>query len=762
MATTNTSINHGISMMSPGSKVTIQDYSDYTSSQSTSVYGVLGPARKGPLKPTLVTSIPQFIKTFGAPDGRSYGAYGAIYYLSQGNQVYYQRIIHGGTIATSGDEGTDKFTYSAIQSGSNYNGITIKVVPDVSHNTVTLTVSNKDGKTLETYKNESLDSNAVNYISKDVNGTSSYIEMEQHSTGGILDKTFTLAGGEDGGADAVGGNKNISFTSLSFDSTLNGSKVKLSKKDFTGYFDYTLLDSSNNVLESFATVSDDSDDDRYLPKVLETYSGYLGASLSTVGETTTPTLDTKKYQLVTIDQLKTISPISITPGLTPVLKVYTATDKSHTDKFSYWLLNDKGLKVNGVDNTQEGFYTTLNTAGFKWANKSSLPYASSKALYDVAALAYALSTTVGISGSTGASTDGVSINMDNDSFTKWLSSVQVSSINATPTVNTVSIDDQTYEISGGRDGIEGIVNSDYIGDELQATGIYSMSNPDAFTIDLFAIPGMTDPDVLVAAAKMVSDRGDSFLICDVPFGLKPQDAVDWTNGEGTWSGKHVAFDTSFMGFYAPWAQVRDTYTGKLIWLPPTVPVAPRYAYTDNVGGPWLAPAGADRGKLNGIIQLEYTPTMGERDLMYGNRNIINPIVNMGVTGTIINGQKTAQRRPTALDRINVRRLVNYVQRTLQQVTQYFVFEPNDSATWQRWQNTVEPKLDALKNSQAISAYKVQMDETTVNIDDLENSRMPGLVAIKPTKSAEFIPITLRIDNQSAVYNDGTGTSAIGG
>lgn len=758
MATDNsaTSINHGISMLSPGTQVTVQDYSDYTASQSTSVIGILGPANKGPLKPTLVTSAKQFIKTFGSPDGRSYGQYAAIQFLSQGNQVYYQRVIHGGAIATSGDEGTDKFTFVAIQEGSNFNGIKIKLTPNTDKNTATIVISSSEDKVLETYDDLSLDSNDVNYVSKVVNGNSSYIEIEQHSTGGITEKTFTLSGGEDGGADAVGGNDDISFTSLTFDSTLNGSKVRLSKKDFTGYFDYTLLDENNRVMESFATVTDDPDDDRYLPKILSLYSSYLNASLTNENNIVQPVLDTSKYQSVNISDLKAATPVSITDGHTPVLRVYTDDGKA-----SYWLANTKGLTVEGHESDEDEFFSILKDNGFVWSDKTQLPYADNTAIYNVAALAYLLSTTVGIDGSTGTHTDGVTVNKTDADLKTWITTNQITSINATPVVTPSNIDNQTYELSGGRDGVDGITSADYIGDENSGTGIYAMSNPDAFTIDIFEIPGMTDPDVLQAAVKMVSDRGDSFLIADVPFGLKPQDAVDWTNGQGTWSGQHEAFDTSFMAFYAPWAQIRDTYTNKLIWLPPSAIVAPRYAYTDSVAGPWMAPAGADRGKITGIIQLEYTPTLGERDLMYGNRNIINPIVNMGVTGTIINGQKTAQRQPTALDRINVRRLVNYIQRIVQQATQYFVFEQNDSTTWTRWQTVIEPKLEALKNSEAISAYKIQMDDQTVDTDDLENGRMPGLLAIKPIKSAEFIPITLRIDNQSAVYNDSTGESSVG-
>ncbi|MDO4842963.1 MAG: phage tail sheath C-terminal domain-containing protein, partial [Phoenicibacter congonensis] len=161
----------------------------------------------------------------------------------------------------------------------------------------------------------------------------------------------------------------------------------------------------------------------------------------------------------------------------------------------------------------------------------------------------------------------------------------------------------------------------------------------------------------------------------------------------------------------------------------------------------------DRGKLTNVLAVERSSTQGERDYMYGNRNIVNPIVNFRNNGIVIWGQKTGQRRPTALDRVNVRRLMNAIKRVIVDATQYYVFEQNDSFTWSRWVDMVEPKLDVIKNNRGIYDYQVVMDETTVTEDDLVNYTMPGVVKIKPTRAAEFIPLTFSITANSVEFGD---------
>lgn len=316
------------------------------------------------------------------------------------------------------------------------------------------------------------------------------------------------------------------------------------------------------------------------------------------------------------------------------------------------------------------------------------------------------------------------------------------------TVNSsddILFEEDTLVFSGGDDGINGISTLDIIGEET-GTGLYSFSNEETVDIDLLVAPGWSDASVIQAALSICEKRGECVFIADTPFGLKAQEVMAWSNGTGGFP--HDAFDSSYGALYWPWVKVADSYSKKNIWLPPSGYVAAQYAYNDKVGHPWLAPAGLERGLLNKPIGVELSPTKGERDAVYGNRNIVNPIANVLGTGLVIWGQKTMQRKPSSLDRVNVRRLMNYLKKTIGGATRHFVFEQNTESTWERWKNMVSPILTSIKDANGIYDYKIEINPT---IADVENNRMPVYVSVKPTKAAEFIPLTFNIMPYTASF-----------
>ena len=128
-------------------------------------------------------------------------------------------------------------------------------------------------------------------------------------------------------------------------------------------------------------------------------------------------------------------------------------------------------------------------------------------------------------------------------------------------------------------------------------------------------------------------------------------------------------------------------------------------------------------------------------------------MNFGLSGICINGQKTAQRRASALDRINVVRVVTHVRRQVLEISRHFLYESNNTSTYQRWLSVIDPMLESLKNSRVIEEYMVSMDEQFVTDYDRDNSRLPGKISIKPTKLVEFVSIDLEINNQSTRYLD---------
>lgn len=306
----------------------------------------------------------------------------------------------------------------------------------------------------------------------------------------------------------------------------------------------------------------------------------------------------------------------------------------------------------------------------------------------------------------------------------------------------------TITFFGGEDGVRGISDDDIIG-EANGTGIQALSNPELLSIDILTVPGKTSVSVIQAGLAMCEARGDVIYVADTPFGLSARQAVDWTNGENYYND-HVAFNSSYGAFYWPWIQVSDSYTKKNIWLPPSGFIVAKYAYNDEVSYPWVAPAGITRGKITGVLGIEKAPTKAERDLLYGNRNIVNPIANFQSDGLVIWGQKTMQRKPTALDRVNVRRLLCYLKRVIGNATRSFVFEQNNSSTWQEWQTLVNPILNNVKSAGGMYEYKVRIEPTA---EDIENNTMPIFIYVKPTKSAEYIPITFNIMPYSASFDE---------
>ena len=314
-----------------------------------------------------------------------------------------------------------------------------------------------------------------------------------------------------------------------------------------------------------------------------------------------------------------------------------------------------------------------------------------------------------------------------------------------------------YTLSGGMNGLDGLSVNDV------NAGLDDFSNPEAITVDIMTTPGWSDDRVINHGIEMCEGRQDCIYLIDPPIGLNAKQATDWSNCTGDYQTKSNPYNSSYAAIYWPWVQVWDTFSGQNIWLPPSGVMAAQIVHSDEIANQWSAPAGMARGLVNTIIGIEVSPSKEERDLLYGNNNVINPLMNCKGAGFVIWGQKTTLRSPSALNRINVRRLVNYLKRVITEVSNDFVFEPNDEYSWQKWVDAVQPKLNALKAQRGVYAYEIIMNETTVTNNDIDNNRMPGIIKFKPTKTAEFIPLEFQIMPTGAVINEEsiTGTAVQG-
>lgn len=312
----------------------------------------------------------------------------------------------------------------------------------------------------------------------------------------------------------------------------------------------------------------------------------------------------------------------------------------------------------------------------------------------------------------------------------------------------------TYSLKGGDDGLESVSDDDYIGiiSGSTRTGLQTIADPENIDVNLVIVPGISSAPVINEMIAICRNRGDCMAIIDAPLGLGVQQMVDWHNGAGVYND-HAAFNDSYGALYWPWGKIFDAYNDQYIWTPPTGHVANVYAYTDQVADSWWAPAGLNRGLVPAIVELEFSADQGERDFMYGNQNAINPIVKFNKDGIVVWGQRTLQRKPTALDRVNVRRLILYIRKVLATSVKYFVFEPNDSFTWRSFVGVVDPFLQIIKDRRGLYDFRVVCDETTNTPALIDRGIMRAIVFLKPTKAAEFIQVDLTLTTTGANFEE---------
>ena len=272
-----------------------------------------------------------------------------------------------------------------------------------------------------------------------------------------------------------------------------------------------------------------------------------------------------------------------------------------------------------------------------------------------------------------------------------------------------------------------------------ASGLYAFEDNELTDISILMIPGYTEAEVLSTMNTIITKRADCFGLLHTPLGKNVQESVDWHNGklEGVQS---VRISNPYIGMYFPWAEIYDPYNKTNVLVPPVGFAAQAMAYTDNVAYPWFAPAGIQRGVCAEALRLEFNATQGQRELMYGpgNGNALNPLVNLPLDGIAIYGQRTMQRTASALDRIDVARMMIYMAKVLKNAVRPLVFEKNDELLWNRFKLIVNPFIAHIKASRGVEEFKVVCDASTNTPYIRNNNEMHGYILLIPTKTAEKI------------------------
>jgi len=278
---------------------------------------------------------------------------------------------------------------------------------------------------------------------------------------------------------------------------------------------------------------------------------------------------------------------------------------------------------------------------------------------------------------------------------------------------------------------------------VYTNAIDTVSNPDEIDINMLYMPGVIQSlhsAVIDYAAQMCLDRADTFFVYD---------CVGLTDNIATATSTVQTQDNNYAATYYPWVKIVDANINKPLWVPPGVVIPSVLAFNDRVAAEWYAPAGLNRGGLTMVTDAYTRLTHAERDDLYEGR--VNPIATFPGVGVAVWGQKTLQAKPSALDRVNVRRLLIAVKKYIASATRYLVFEQNTAATRNRFLNIVNPYLESVQQRQGLYAFRVVMDETNNTPDVIDRNIMYGQIFLQPTKTAEFIVLDFNILPTGAAF-----------
>jgi phage tail sheath protein FI len=259
-----------------------------------------------------------------------------------------------------------------------------------------------------------------------------------------------------------------------------------------------------------------------------------------------------------------------------------------------------------------------------------------------------------------------------------------------------------------------------------------LSNAEAYQFNVLFTPGLTNDTHTTQITNIITNtqqRGDNLFVTDLSL------------FSGTIASTVIQAqtrDTSYAATYWPWVRIVDPATGKQVWVPASTVVPGVYAFNDKVSAPWFAPAGINRGGLSTVLQAQYKLSQGNRDTLYANN--INPIATLPKQGVVVYGQKTLQKAASALDRVNVRRLMIELKNYIRQISDTLVFEQNTNATQALFVTRVTPYLESIQQKQGLYAFQVIMNDSNNGPAVIDQNQLVGQIYVQPTRTAEFISL----------------------
>jgi hypothetical protein len=726
----------------------------------------IGPFKQGPaFVPTIIRTQSEFEDKFGRPDGTYYTEYAVQNYLREAGTVTIVRVAGVGGyeqvapigIAVTGSDGTqliatlhstkngdeevgfagfsitasETISGSFVVSGSGIGEVSSSILPSANNDVTdvfgTSPFGSKEAYTYAYFRNSAsnLDGSAYDVtevelpsqdFTYDATPAKTPFVKSQLISGERFDlfKFHTLG---------YGNNENTRFK-------ISISNVKAAGED--GGTDYSVFsvtvrafsdtDRRKVVLESFNNVNLDPDSPNYIARVI----GDRYVEIDNNGKITEKGdwINNSKYIRVQVAKQGSY-PVSAAPF---AHGAYTNTIKATDETIIPSVIYQTGSLNNTVGNPQffAGFDFESTSARFNNRNYlNPIPETAGVG----SNVDFGFDGDVAGVGLTLEMTGSDAVDMINRQFTL---AFQGGFDGMSPTMEKALGEDIT---AGNSQGFN-LTDANASGSVAYAKAIAAISNGDEYDINMVVTPGIIrrlHPSVTTAVIDMVESRQDAFYIADFT-------AVEDTIAQATAQASSV--DSNYVGTYYPWVKTVDNNTNKLISVPPSVLLPAVFAANDAIAAEWFAPAGLNRGGITGAVSVLNRLTHSERDTLYENK--VNPIASFPGQGIVAFGQKTLQDRASALDRINVRRLLIAVKKFVASTSRFLVFEQNTATTRGRFINTVQPFLEAIQQRQGLFAFKVVMDDTNNTPDVVDRNILAGQIFLQPTKTAEFIVIDFNI------------------
>lgn len=712
--------------VSPGVYTIEKDISDYTPSINTSVVGIVGFADKGPVdEATLITSQNNLINTFGEPREAiaGQGIEGAIEILETTNQVYFVRVADD---ATAADASATMSIGSCPAVSVSANGFGVSAP-------ITFRIQVRDENGVDQF----LDNGGAgrDFVVNVPNAASQAAAIRSVIGGGLdSDSVGVITDSQEtkgiifGSFAGSGASLSISACNGTAFDAASGVSALTYLNPFTAGTDFGASGPAASAIKIFGSQAKTLGSDSISYNIESIYpgAGYNGGLKSD---------GTTSGNSITVDSLGGAN-------FTVTVNENGAALENFKASFLSSIFLEDVINTGSVDRTSDVIKGNILKDGLD-ATAAKLTNFLGTLQSLAGAGSFEITHQANAPGP--ANSDGT----NDPSATQTDTVTEGSRFN-----KLVSVSD-AQNLAGGDSGLGADENARavaLIGDESTdpKTGMQALDDR-TLNIGLALVPGVQTQAVQNALITLAERTQDFLALVSPPYAVGTvQDAIDWSNGRAATTGSRTAaINSSYAAIHWPWVKVFSTFDGIDRFYDPSIFAARQMAFTDAVSDSWFAPAGFRRGRLTKPTEVEVKLNQGDRDSLYSGGNVLNPIVSFPQQGITIFGQRTAQREPTALDRINVRRLMIYIRKIILLSTQRFVFEPNDEFTWAEIEGILNPFLDDIRRRRGITEFRVVCDETTNTPLRVDRNELWTKVLIKPTKTAEILVFEINLTNQSA-------------